>query len=139
MTVTVQREMDRLERWMIFLASVGSTAPFIGLFGTVWGIMLAFSQIGAEGSTALAVVAPGIAEALMTTAGGLFAAVPAVYFYNHFTNQVKEFATGHFPDESVVIVGDVKKFGDELKKRFPDAEIIPLAQLDLDSPTLRKP
>ncbi|HEX3110739.1 MAG TPA: insulinase family protein, partial [Thermoanaerobaculia bacterium] len=53
--------------------------------------------------------------------------------------QVKEFATGHFPDESVVIVGDVKKFGDEFKKRFPNAEIIPLAQLDLDSPTLRKP
>jgi len=76
-----------------FLATTASITPFIGLFGTVWGIMLAFSQIGAEGSTALAVVAPGIAEALVTTAGGLFAAVPAVYFYNHFTNQVKEFAT----------------------------------------------
>jgi len=86
-------EVARLEKGVPFLATTASITPFIGLFGTVWGIMLAFSQIGAEGSTALAVVAPGIAEALVTTAGGLFAAVPAVYFYNHFTNQVKEFAT----------------------------------------------
>jgi biopolymer transport protein TolQ len=85
-------EVGRLERRVPFLATTASITPFIGLFGTVWGIMVAFSRIGAEGSTSLAVVAPGIAEALVTTAAGLFAAVPAVYFYNDFTNRVKEFA-----------------------------------------------
>ena len=85
-------EVARLEKGVPFLATTASIAPFIGLFGTVWGIMEAFSRIGAEGSTSLAVVAPGIAEALVTTAAGLFAAVPAVYFYNGHTNQVKEFA-----------------------------------------------
>ena len=69
-----------------------SLAPFIGLFGTVWGIMLSFQGIGAAGSSSLGVVAPGIAEALVATAAGLFAAIPAVYFYNHFTNRVKAFA-----------------------------------------------
>jgi biopolymer transport protein TolQ len=86
-------EVARLEKGVPFLATTASIAPFIGLFGTVWGIMVAFTRIGAEGSTSLAVVAPGIAEALITTAAGLFAAVPAVYFYNGYTNQVKEFAT----------------------------------------------
>ena len=85
-------EVARLEKGVPFLATTASIAPFIGLFGTVWGIMVAFSQIGVEGSTSLSVVAPGIAEALVTTAAGLFAAVPAVYFYNDCTNQVKEFA-----------------------------------------------
>ncbi len=85
-------EVARLEKGVPFLATTASITPFIGLFGTVWGIMVAFSRIGAEGSTSLAVVAPGIAEALVTTAAGLFAAVPAVYFYNDCTNHVKEFA-----------------------------------------------
>jgi biopolymer transport protein TolQ len=85
-------EVARLEKGVPFLATTASITPFIGLFGTVWGIMEAFSRIGAEGSTSLAVVAPGIAEALVTTAAGLFAAVPAVYFYNGCTNRVKEFA-----------------------------------------------
>src|SRR5262252_2203352 len=85
-------EVARLEKGVPFLATTASITPFIGLFGTVWGIMVAFNQIGAQGSTSLAVVAPGIAEALVTTAAGLFAAVPAVYFYNGNTNQVKEFA-----------------------------------------------
>lgn len=85
-------EVARLEKGVPFLATTASITPFIGLFGTVWGIMEAFSQIGAQGSTSLAVVAPGITEALVTTAAGLFAAVPAVYFYNSNTNQVKEFA-----------------------------------------------
>ena len=85
-------EVARLEKGVPFLATTASITPFIGLFGTVWGIMVAFSQIGVEGSTSLSVVAPGIAEALVTTAAGLFAAVPAVYFYNDCTNQVKEFA-----------------------------------------------
>ncbi len=90
--VTIQREMDRLERWMVFLASVGATAPFIGLFGTVWGIMHSFSAIAAVHNTNLAVVAPGIAEALFATAIGLVAAIPAVLAYNKITNDLARFA-----------------------------------------------
>jgi len=90
--LTVQREMDRLERWMVFLASVGSTAPFIGLFGTVWGIMHSFSAIATMHNTSLAVVAPGIAEALFATAIGLVAAIPAVLAYNKISNDLSRFA-----------------------------------------------
>jgi biopolymer transport protein TolQ len=92
MNVTIMREMDRLERYMIFLASVGSTAPFIGLFGTVWGIMHSFSAIAAMHNTDLAVVAPGIAEALFATAIGLVAAIPAVLAYNTLSNSLARFA-----------------------------------------------
>jgi biopolymer transport protein TolQ len=91
--VTVQREMDRLERWMVFLASVGATAPFIGLFGTVWGIMHSFSAIAAMHNTNLAVVAPGIAEALFATAIGLVAAIPAVLAYNKISTDLSRFAS----------------------------------------------
>ena len=77
-------ELTRLEKTLTFLATTGNAAPFIGLFGTVWGIMDAFRQIGFRGSTSLAVVAPGISEALIATAAGLFAAVPAVIAYNHY-------------------------------------------------------
>ncbi len=93
MAVTTQREMDRLERWMVFLASVGSTAPFIGLFGTVWGIMHSFSAIASMHNTNLAVVAPGIAEALFATAIGLVAAIPAVLAYNKLSYDLARFAT----------------------------------------------
>jgi biopolymer transport protein TolQ len=86
-------ELTKLEKGVPFLATTASITPFIGLFGTVWGIIFAFQSIGAQGSTSLSVVAPGIAEALVATAAGLFAAVPAVYFYNAFTTRVKEFAT----------------------------------------------
>jgi biopolymer transport protein TolQ len=92
MSVTIQREMERLEKWMIFLASVGSTAPFIGLFGTVWGIMHSFAAIAGQHSTNLAVVAPGIAEALFATAIGLVAAIPAVLAYNKITTDLARFA-----------------------------------------------
>jgi biopolymer transport protein TolQ len=85
-------EMTKLEAHATFLATTASITPFIGLFGTVWGIMTSFQGIGAQGSTSLAVVGPGIAEALVATAAGLFAAIPAVYFYNHFTSRVKHFA-----------------------------------------------
>jgi biopolymer transport protein TolQ len=85
-------ELAKLERHVPFLATVASITPFIGLFGTVWGIMGSFHNIGAAGSSSLGVVAPGIAEALIATAAGLFAAIPAVYFYNQFTQRVKEFA-----------------------------------------------
>lgn len=85
-------ELAKLERHVAFLATVASITPFIGLFGTVWGIMGSFNSIGIAGSSSLGVVAPGIAEALIATAAGLFAAIPAVYFYNQFTQRVKEFA-----------------------------------------------
>jgi len=93
MNVTIMREMDRMERYMIFLASVGSTAPFVGLFGTVWGIMHSFSAIAAMHNTDLAVVAPGIAQALFATAIGLVAAIPAVLAYNKLSNDLGRFAS----------------------------------------------
>ena len=86
-------EINKLERRVPFLATTASITPFIGLFGTVWGIMSAFEGIGNTASTSLAVVAPGIAEALIATAAGLFAAIPAVYFYNLLAHRVKVFAT----------------------------------------------
>ena len=84
MDVTISREMEQLDRRLLFLATVGSTAPFVGLFGTVWGIMTSFQAIAMSKNTNLAVVAPGIAEALFATALGLLAAIPAVVFYNKF-------------------------------------------------------
>jgi len=85
-------EVNRLEKRVTFLATAASVSPYIGLFGTVVGIMVAFNRIGATGSTNLAVVAPGISEALVATAMGLFAAIPAVLAYNHFTHRVKQFS-----------------------------------------------
>ena len=82
-------EVTRIERNLSVLATTASISPFIGLFGTVWGIMTSFQRIASVGSTSLGVVAPGIAEALIATAAGLFAAIPAVYFYNHFVADVK--------------------------------------------------
>ncbi len=84
-------ESDRLTNSIPFLATTGSATPFIGLFGTVWGIMTSFQSIGERGSASLAVVAPGISEALIATAAGLAAAIPAVIFYNYFSNRVAEF------------------------------------------------
>ncbi len=86
-------EVNKLEHWIPFLATTASVTPFIGLFGTVWGILIAFEQIGQTGSTSIAAVGPGISEALVTTALGLFAAIPAVMAYNHLTNRVKAFAS----------------------------------------------
>ena len=83
-------EVSRLEKMMFFLATTGSVSPFIGLFGTVWGIMISFVRIGAMRSASLQVVAPGIAEALIATAVGLFAAVPAVIAYNYFLGRIKD-------------------------------------------------
>jgi biopolymer transport protein TolQ len=93
MNVTEVREMQRLERWMVFLASVGSIAPFVGLFGTVWGIMHSFSAIAAMHNTNLSVVAPGIAEALFATAIGLVTAIPAVLAYNQLSTSLARFAS----------------------------------------------
>jgi biopolymer transport protein TolQ len=86
-------EIARLERYLPFLATTASATPFIGLFGTVWGIMASFHGIGQQGSANLAVVAPGISEALIATAAGLAAAIPAVIAYNYFVNRVKHWAT----------------------------------------------
>lgn len=83
-------EITRMEKMMNFLATTGSVTPFIGLFGTVWGIMDSFHEIGIAGSASLVTVAPGIAEALIATALGLFAAIPAVIAYNHFLHRIKE-------------------------------------------------
>ncbi len=91
--LTTEAEVTRLERMLIFLATVASAAPFVGLFGTVWGIMDSFREIGISGSANLAVVAPGISEALIATATGLAAAIPAVVAYNYFNNAIKILAT----------------------------------------------
>ena len=92
MSVAAQRAMEDLERRLGFLASVGSTAPFLGLLGTVWGIMNSFQSIAATKNTSLAVVAPGIAEALLATALGLAAAIPAVVAYNRISNALNRYA-----------------------------------------------
>ncbi len=97
----VAHEADELAGRLNFLATTGSVAPFVGLFGTVWGIMNSFFQIGAQQSASLAVVAPGIAEALFATAIGLFAAIPAVIAYNRFSNSVNQYEAklGRFADK----------------------------------------
>ncbi len=92
MRVAMSREIDELETNLSFLATVGSTSPYIGLFGTVWGIMNAFRALGNVQQATLALVAPGIAEALIATAAGLFAAIPAVIAYNRFANDVERLA-----------------------------------------------
>ena len=106
MDVTISREMERLDRRLLFLATVGSTAPFVGLFGTVWGIMQSFQAIAISKNTNLAVVAPGIAEALFATALGLMAAIPAVVFYNKFSADSAQISQRleAFADEFAAIV-----------------------------------
>jgi biopolymer transport protein TolQ len=89
MRVALNREIDRLENHLSFLATVGSTSPYVGLFGTVWGIMNSFIGLGAVKQATIATVAPGIAEALIATAMGLFAAIPAVIAYNRYSNDVE--------------------------------------------------
>jgi biopolymer transport protein TolQ len=93
MSVSIQREVEKIERGLGYLATVGSTAPFVGLFGTVWGIMNSFQSIAARQDTTLAVVAPGIAEALFATALGLLAAIPAVIAYNRFVSEVGRYTS----------------------------------------------
>ncbi|MFQ5715507.1 MAG: MotA/TolQ/ExbB proton channel family protein [Nitrospinales bacterium] len=89
----INREIERLGKRLEFLATTGSTTPFVGLFGTVWGIMHSFRAIGVKGSASIGGVAPGIAEALIATAAGLAAAIPAVIFYNYFSNKIRWFST----------------------------------------------
>jgi biopolymer transport protein TolQ len=106
MDVTIAREIERLERHLLVLATVGSAGPFIGLLGTVWGIMTSFRAIAGQQSTSLAVVAPGIAEALFATAIGLLAAIPATIFYNKFISEVNRQAQRleGFADEFAAIL-----------------------------------
>ena len=106
MDVTIAREIEQLERRLLVLATVGSAGPFIGLFGTVWGIMTSFQSIAASKNTSLAVVAPGIAEALFATALGLVAAIPATIFYNKFIAEVNRQAQRMegFADEFAAIL-----------------------------------
>ena len=93
MQLAAGEEVRRMERYMPWLATTGSVTPFIGLFGTVWGVMDAFTGLGAAGAASLRAVAPGIAEALITTAAGLFTAVPAVIAYNHFLHDIRDLGT----------------------------------------------
>ena len=106
MELTMDREVDALERHLPSLATVGSTAPFVGLFGTVWGIMNSFQSIAVTKNTTLAVVAPGIAEALFATALGLLAAIPAVIAYNKLSGEVDRYANrlSSFSDEFSVVL-----------------------------------
>jgi len=106
MEIVINKEISNLEKGLNFLASVGSTAPFIGLFGTVWGIMNSFTAIGISQNTSLAVVAPGIAEALFATALGLVAAIPSVLFFNKFNNMLENITNklNVFSDEIILII-----------------------------------
>ena len=90
--INIEKQMSKIDKGFTFLATVGSTAPFIGLFGTVWGIMNSFQSIAISRNTSLAIVAPGIAEALFATALGLLAAIPAVVAYNKFNNDLKKYS-----------------------------------------------
>jgi biopolymer transport protein TolQ len=106
MTLTLDRELEVLERYLSSLATIGSTAPFVGLFGTVWGIMNSFQSIALTKNTTLAVVAPGIAEALLATALGLIAAIPAVVAYNKLSGDLDRYANRvtSFADEFTVVL-----------------------------------
>ncbi|MGV6839249.1 MAG: protein TolQ [Planktomarina sp.] len=106
MDVAIAKESDRLQKGLTVLASIGSVAPFIGLFGTVWGIMNAFIEIAAQQNTSLTVVAPGIAEALLATGLGLLAAIPAVIFYNKLAGDTDRIVAGHeaFADEFATVL-----------------------------------
>ena len=106
MLIVINKELSSLEKGLNFLASVGSTAPFIGLFGTVWGIMNSFTAIGISQNTSLAVVAPGIAEALFATALGLVAAIPSVLFFNKFNNMLENISNKLevFSEEIILII-----------------------------------
>jgi biopolymer transport protein TolQ len=106
MTLTLDRELELLERYLSSLATIGSTAPFVGLFGTVWGIMNSFQSIALTKNTTLAVVAPGIAEALLATALGLVAAIPAVVAYNKLSGDLDRYANRvtSFADEFTVVL-----------------------------------
>jgi biopolymer transport protein TolQ len=115
MRATYQREVDDLEAHLAFLASVGSVSPYVGLFGTVWGIMNSFRDIGRQGSANLATVAPGIAEALVATAFGLLAAIPAVVLYNYFLGRIK-MLTAEMDNFSSELLNIIERYLETRKK-----------------------
>lgn len=106
MRVAVSRERDRLEQHLGFLATVGSTSPYVGLFGTVWGIMTAFQSLGKVEQATISMVAPGISEALIATAMGLFAAIPAVIAYNRYSNELERINNmyDNFQEEFIAVM-----------------------------------
>lgn len=108
MQLVAADEVRRFEKWMPWLATTGSVTPFIGLFGTVWGVMDAFAGLGSAGAASLRAVAPGIAEALITTAAGLFTAIPAVVAYNHFLNDIRQLAT-RMDNFAMEVVAQIEK------------------------------
>jgi biopolymer transport protein TolQ len=108
MQISSSQELTRLERQMPWLATTGAVTPFIGLFGTVWGIIDAFHGLGTTGAATLRAVAPGISEALITTAAGLFAAIPAVIAYNFFTSEIREFGA-RMDDFSLEMMNSVER------------------------------
>jgi biopolymer transport protein TolQ len=114
--IASSEELTRLERRLPWLATTGSVTPFIGLFGTVWGIIDAFHGLGDAGAATLRAVAPGISEALITTAAGLFAAVPAVIFYNMYMNNIREFGA-RMDDFSLEILNTVERAGSPAPQR----------------------
>jgi biopolymer transport protein TolQ len=109
--IAASEELTRLENRLTWLATTGSVSPFVGLFGTVWGIIDAFQGLGNAGAATLRAVAPGISEALITTAAGLFAAVPAVIAYNFFLQQIREFAA-RMDDFSLELLNIIDRNGD---------------------------
>ncbi|MCK4869784.1 MAG: protein TolQ [Gammaproteobacteria bacterium] len=96
MRIALSQEVDKLEQNLSFLATVGSTSPYVGLFGTVWGIMTSFRALGAVQQATISMVAPGISEALIATAMGLFAAIPAVIFYNRYANSAEQLTNNYY-------------------------------------------
>jgi biopolymer transport protein TolQ len=110
MQLAAAEEVRGLERWMPWLATTGSVTPFIGLFGTVWGVMDAFSGLSTAGAASIRATAPGIAEALITTAAGLFTAVPAVIAYNHFLHRIKDSAT-RMDNFAMEVTAQIEKLG----------------------------
>jgi len=112
--IGASEELTRLERRLPLLATTGATTPFIGLFGTVWGIIDAFHGLGTAGAATLRAVAPGISEALITTAAGLFAAIPAVIAYNHFAHRLREFGA-RMDDFAMEFLNAVERSGPEAK------------------------
>jgi biopolymer transport protein TolQ len=122
MHIASSEELTRLENRLPWLATTGSVTPFVGLFGTVWGIIDAFHALGTAGAATLRFVAPGISEALITTAAGLAAAIPGVIAYNHFTQTMREFAA-RMDDFSMEFLNAVERERDRLDMRVPAHEL----------------
>lgn len=125
MQISSSEELTRLEARINWLATTGATAPFIGLFGTVWGIIDAFHGLGTEGAATLRAVAPGISEALITTAMGLFAAIPAVIAYNHFAANMREFGA-RMDDFALEFMNAVERERDGMPTGTPGPQRVPL-------------